>query len=715
MTELKFFNNEMLEYPNYLIIFNKHKLKKMTRAWHKFKRDMLIQNDIYIMMDDYNHRNDDRLIFYNNDKKYKTIYKRFNLNNKVLYIPIEEYSKYYLTFKTKLCTSIVETLGVASINFKHNEFTHTILNYDIHTSVNNLSLKTKVQSEEKDKYSNNDVKTYNKGHCNYLFFDPIDFEKRILELNSYFLDPNEFKNDLELRNLIRSRLIGNLIEYDLKYEFEFMNSIEVDLAASFMTNASAGINFRKMANKKLSVNLHIKFYNYSELINNDNIRLNERCLQMLVNNDNESQPISSSNLNLNINTEADTKINQNNDNNNRIDESEDNKFSNLFGDEDNNQNLNEMNQEDRCELSREMIRKKNNKSNLLNSFIDRYIEKYHHDKLFNYKMIKIADQSYLNNLIKNVKTLEDLSKNGFFINSFTGMILATLLTFDDTGLDKIQRLYIWIKRLNPAVEKIHDLEITEEDLTHYNISSSSSSTEDDQDYRNILMSPHVCHYLRCNEKDCNNPLKTIKTVMCYVIRVFNHENPDDILTHGLTNSPELMKVLRYIAMNLKHFTNYKMFASFTTKEIVKYRHNIGYYSTKKAFEESVKKSETIQYLTNGEKPSQSKNYGKNNQLISVPKKNKEDNESYESNESNEDNSSYYKSDNSSEISETDSYQRERDTEKDKERKPALRILAKRNSKSNNLPKKTETKTETKNEDDNDNSGFAYFMNSTFFS
>jgi len=668
MTRLKFFDCDMLEYPNYLIILNKHKLEKIKGAWiYKSKRDMLIQNDIYIMMDDYNHRNDDRLIFYNNDKKYKTIYKRFNLNNKVLYIPIEEYSKYYLTFKTKLCTSIVETLGVASIDFKHNEFTHTILNYDIHTSVKNVELKAKVATEEEDKYSNNDVKTYNKGHCNYLFFDPIDFEKKILELNSYFLDPNEFKNDLELRNLIRSRLIGNLIEYDLKYEFEFMNSIEVDLAANFMNqSAGVGVNFRKMANKKLSINLHIKFYNYAELINNDNIRLNERCLQMLVNNDNndnKSQHISSSNLNLNIKLEE-------------IDEIEYNE--NL------NQNLNVMNIENSCELSREMIRKKNNKSNLLNSFIDRYIEKYHPDKLFNYKMIKIADQSFLNNLIKNVKTLEDLSKNGFFINSFTGMILATLLTFDDAGLDKIQRLYIWIKRLNPAVEKIHDIEITEEDLTHYNISSSSSNTEDDQDYRNILMSPHVCHYLRCNEKDCNNPLKTIKTVMCYIIRVFNHETPDDILTHGLTNSPELMKVLRYIAMNLKHFTEYKMFASFTTKEISKYRHNIGYYTTKKAFEESVKKSETIQYLTNGYKK---------HQLSSVTNNDKE---------SNEENNS----DNSGEVSDTDSSQIERE----KERERTSRILPKRTSKSNVLSIKNEDK-----KDEEDKSGFAYFMNSAFFS
>ena len=116
MSDLKLFNEDALEYPTYLIILNKHKLRKIMGAWiYKLKRELLIQNDIYIMLDDYQHRTNPRLLFYNNDKKYKTVYKKFNLNDKALYIPIEEYSKYYLTLKTKICTSILETLGVKSI------------------------------------------------------------------------------------------------------------------------------------------------------------------------------------------------------------------------------------------------------------------------------------------------------------------------------------------------------------------------------------------------------------------------------------------------------------------------------------------------------------------------------------------------------------------------------------------------------------------------
>ena len=68
---------------------------------------------------------------------------------------------------------------------------------------------------------------------------------------------------------------------------------------------------------------------------------------------------------------------------------------------------------------------------------------------------------------------------------------------------------------------------------------------------------NVCYNLRCSEPDCNNPIKSVRIVFCYIVRVYNHENDHNILTYGLETSKELNEVLRYIAMNLKHLTNYK--------------------------------------------------------------------------------------------------------------------------------------------------------------
>jgi len=87
------------------------------------------------------------------------------------------------------------------------------------------------------------------------------------------------------------------------------------------------------------------------------------------------------------------------------------------------------------------------------------------------------------------------------------------------------------------------------------------------------------------------------------------------------------------------------------------------------------------------------NGNKNHQLSSVTNNDKESN-----GENN--------SDNSDEISDTDSSQIERE----KERERTSRILPKRTSKSNVLSIKNEDK-----KDEEDKSGFAYFMNSAFFS
>jgi hypothetical protein len=102
---------------------------------------------------------------------------------------------------------------------------------DAHTTISNINMHTKINKEEKDTYRNDDIKIYNKGHCKYLFKEPQEFEDKMKKINGYLVDGIDFGNDLELRNLIRSRLVGNLVEYDLKYEIDYMSSMEVSLSA----------------------------------------------------------------------------------------------------------------------------------------------------------------------------------------------------------------------------------------------------------------------------------------------------------------------------------------------------------------------------------------------------------------------------------------------------------------------------------------------------
>ena len=164
------FNENCVEYPTYLLILNNSKLNKITnRLSYFFKRRMLIQNSIYLMLDDYDYTNRN-VAFYNNSIKYKTIYKKFKINDLYLYIPIVEYAKFYLNYKIKLCTRIVETLGVQTLKYDYNEFTQSQLNITQNISAKNVELDLKIKNDSNKSHNNNEGKEYEKGLCSYLFY-----------------------------------------------------------------------------------------------------------------------------------------------------------------------------------------------------------------------------------------------------------------------------------------------------------------------------------------------------------------------------------------------------------------------------------------------------------------------------------------------------------------------------------------------------------------
>lgn len=449
------------DYPTYIIIVSDKKLFKIRTSFsYYFKRKTLIHNNIFLMIDTFDHEKYN-IIFNNNNKRYKTIYKKFIINNKYYYIPLIEYSKFYLNYKLKMCALIVETLGVKSIKYNYNEFTQTQLNIDTTIHLENVKIGTIVNQELKESHNNIEDKGYEKGLCRYLFLSIDKYEKKILEKYNY-LDKKEFEYDFDLRNLIHSRLIGNLFEYEIKYETTYIDNKELDLSLGLFSKQNIGINLKKMVNKKLSVSITIQFYKYEELINNDNLQLNDKCLQLI---------------------------------------------------------------------------KKTNSDILLRNFVEKKIEKMCESNFSVYYFIKIAKPDYLNKLINNVNTMSDLNeKNGSFFTSLKSMLYASLLTFDDEGLFKLQDIYIMKLRKNRGIEK-----------------PNNSIT---------------CFNIRCQIDECSCSIyKSLKSIYCYIIRAYNNANPNNIITYGNYNNKNFSLIIHYIIMNLKHFTTYNMFIEFTTNKI----------------------------------------------------------------------------------------------------------------------------------------------------
>ena len=463
---LNILNEKTRIYPTYLLITNDTKLEKLTNSISQYwKKKLLIENNIYIMKDDYDHEKQN-IFFYNNNKKYKTVYKKFTINSihnsKHYYIPLVEYSTFYLNYKIKMCTLIVETLGVQTIQYNYNEFTQKQFNISNTIGSNNISGNVKIATETQDKLNNAEDKKYEKGLCNYLFLPVLEYEKKILEMYDTFLDKQHFEYDFELKNLIHSRLIGNLFEYDISYETIFIDNKEMEFALGITSQKNISLNLKKMVNKKLSVSLKINFYKYSELINSDNMQLTDKCLQII---------------------------------------------------------------------------KNNNSPALLTNFIEKHIEKMCDSNFSVYYFIKIANPKLLMELITNVNTMNDLhEKNGGFFTKLKSTLYSSLLPFDDTGLQKLQDIYLMKLRKNREIE---------------------------DDNPNIS-----CFDIRCRIEGCScKTYKSLKSIYCYIIRAYNNANPDKIITYGIHNKKILSITIHYIIINLKHFTDYKMFITYITKII----------------------------------------------------------------------------------------------------------------------------------------------------
>ncbi len=172
----------------------------------------------------------------------------------------------------------------------------------------------------------------------------------------------------------------------------------------------------------------------------------------------------------------------------------------------------------------------------MRNFVEKHIKSNSSQNV--YCFMKIAKPEYLNKLINNINTIDDLKEDGSFFISLKSTLYSSLLTFDDKGLSKLQDIYIMKLRKNLNIES-ENLELD-------------------------------CFNIRCNKEMCScRRYKPLKAIYCYIIRAYNNANPEiiKIITYGFKNEKMLSITIHYIIMNLKHFTSYDMFINFVTKSI----------------------------------------------------------------------------------------------------------------------------------------------------
>lgn len=384
--EIRILDSSVTEYPTYLMVVSQTKLSEIINSiFYFYKRLLLSDNNIYLICDDYK---DDKIIFYNNNKQYKTVYKKFDIKDKIYYIPLQEYSKFYLNHKIQLCSIIAETLGVEKIKYKYNKFTEEVLNVNGSAGYECVKLKTELNLQKEESTDTKNTFTYLRGECEHLFSSFEDYLLNIENITNNFYSKKDINNDFELKQLIHSRLVGNLCRYEIKYETSFLDTKEFKLIADF--NINVGFKVKTILKESLCVSLDICFYKTEEMINNLNMTLENNCLRLILNK--------------------------------------------------NPRDINMMKNYIEKYLSSYV------------SEIDSKTGKVSNNYFNIYYYIKILNPKLLDLYVEEIKSIDDLLPNGSFFTNLRSTLYASLITFDDIGFQNLQKIYLLLIRDNNLIE-----------------------------------------------------------------------------------------------------------------------------------------------------------------------------------------------------------------------------------------------------------------------
>jgi hypothetical protein len=384
--KIRILDSNTTEFPMYLMVVSQSKLKKiMNSVFYFYKRLLLSENNIYLICDEYKN---DNIIFYNNSKQYKTVYKKFDIKDKIYYIPLQEYSKFYLNHKIQLCSIIAETLGVEKIKYKYNKFTEEVLNVNGSAGYECLKLKTELNLQKEENTDTKNTFTYLRGECEHLFSNFDDYLLNIENITNNFYSKKDINNDFELKQLIHSRLVGNLCRYEIKYETSFLDTKEFKLIADF--NINVGFKVKTILRESLCVSLDISFYKTEEMINNLNMTLENNCLRLIL-----------------------------------------------------NKNPRDIN------MMKNFIEKY---ISSYVSEIDSKTGKVSNNYFNIYYYIKILNSKLLDSYVEEIKSIDDLLPNGSFFTNLRSTLYASLITFDNAGFQNLQKIYLLLTRENNLIE-----------------------------------------------------------------------------------------------------------------------------------------------------------------------------------------------------------------------------------------------------------------------
>jgi hypothetical protein len=235
-----------------------------------------------------------KIIFEGTDIEESIIYKKYVLNNTIYYIQLHKYNEVVFEFRRRTYFQVCEALGVKEINYTIFDGEHTNLKAGASATVNTSPLPVKIpdNKDKEDKSNNNgngiadasvtNDKTnitanvlstiYERRPCEYITADPDYFEDIIKSAFSLFMiNAHDFDNDWNLKHLIRSRLVSNLITNSFTFIMASMDETDINLSLKFNNVLNLGFKFNNHKDKIFCLKMNVTFYKMEEIISPDNV------------------------------------------------------------------------------------------------------------------------------------------------------------------------------------------------------------------------------------------------------------------------------------------------------------------------------------------------------------------------------------------------------------------------------------------------------------
>ena len=204
------------------------------------------------------------------------IYKKMDLGRKNIYFPLESFLIKQVMYKIRSFIQICETLGAKAIKITYNKIKKKGLNIKEDINIVTGSFSTELTKEEKTDNSISTTLNYDKSiYSSELFLCPRQFEKTIKKKDSHFLiSEKDYNTDINLRYLVRSRLISNLKRYSTTFIMNQHSTIDFSLMGTLQGYGLTS-KFNKNESNSLSIDILVEFYDFDEIVGGENSPLNE--------------------------------------------------------------------------------------------------------------------------------------------------------------------------------------------------------------------------------------------------------------------------------------------------------------------------------------------------------------------------------------------------------------------------------------------------------